>query len=176
MSKTYVNTILNHSKTKEVEEVLNFPDYVFEIDGKDIKDAKLTYYYDSIDTVEFVNGKRGKEFSSPLLCLEISGVDDDNKDTFLRFMLKLDLETLNNFNDGIEDITKYMIETEAFIKRPNEDREGFLELYLPTNKNNDMFHKLTSLYVLKLDKDKFLFKLTVPSENVFTYFEGNFKN
>ena len=175
MGKAYVGKIGNINKTKEVEEVLNFPDYVFEIDGKDITDAKVTYYYDNMESVEFVDGKRGKEFLSPLLSLEISGVDDDNKDTFLRFMLKVDLETLNNFNDGIEDITKYMIETEAFIKRPNEEREGFLEIYLPTNKNNDMFHKLTSLYVLKLDKDKFLFKLTVPSENVFTYFEGNFK-
>ena len=110
-----------------------------------------------------------------MLCLEISGVDDNNKDAFVSFMLKLDLETLNNFNNKIEDITKYMLETEAFIKKPNEDKSDFLDFYLPTNKNDDMFNKLTSLYVLKLDNNKFLFKLTVPSENVFTYFEVNFK-
>ena len=39
-----------------------------------------------------------------------------------------------------------------------------------------MFHQLTSLYVFKLDNNKFLFKLTVPSDNIFTYFEINFKN
>ena len=39
-----------------------------------------------------------------------------------------------------------------------------------------MFHQLTSLYALKLDDDKFLFKLTIPNENIFTYFEVNFKH
>lgn len=128
-----------------------------------------------MESVEFVDGKRGKEFLSPLICLEISGVDDNNKNAFLSFMLKLDLETLNSFNNGIEDITKYMLETEAFIKKPNEDKSGFLDFYLPTNKKDDMFHKLTRLYVLKQGNNRFLFKLTVPSENVFTYFEVNFK-
>ena len=126
MGKAYAGKIGNINKTKEVEEVLNFPDYVFEIDGKDITDAKVTYYYDDMESVEFVDGKRGKEFLSPLLSLEISGVDDNNKDAFVSFMLKLDLETLNNFNNRIEDITKYMLETEAFIKKPNEDKSGFL--------------------------------------------------
>ena len=176
MSKAYVGKIGNNRKSREVEEVLNFSDYVFEIDGKDIKDAKITYYYDSIESVEFIDGKRGKEFSNPLISLEISGVDDNNKDAFISFMLKLDLETLNNFDKNkIEDITKYLLESEAFVKRPNEDKSGFLNCYLPTNKHTDMFHPLMSLYVLKLDDDKFLFKLTVPSENIFTYFEVNFK-
>ena len=174
MSKAYVGKIGNINRTEEVEEVLNFPDYVFEIDGEDVKDAKVTYYYDNMESVEFVDGKRGKEFLSPLICLEISGINNNNKKAFLSFMLKLDLETLNSFNNGIEDITKYMLETEAFIKRPG-DKTIFLDFYLPTNKKDDMFHKLTSLYVLKLDNNKFLFKLTVPSENVFAYFEVNFK-
>ena len=175
MSKAYVGKIGNINRTEEVEDILNFPDYVFEIDGEDVKDAKVTYYYDNMESVEFVDGKRGKEFLSPLICLEISGINNNNKKAFLSFMLKLDLETLNSFNNGIEDITKYMLETEAFIKKPNEDKSGFLDFYLPTNKKDDMFHKLTSLYVLKQGNNRFLFKLTVPSENVFTYFEVNFK-
>ena len=62
MSKAYVGKIGNNSKTREVEEVLNFSDYVFEIDGKDIKDAKITYYYDSIENIEFIDGKEVKSF------------------------------------------------------------------------------------------------------------------
>ena len=57
VSKAYVGKIGNNRKSREVEEVLNFSDYVFEIDGKDIKDAKITYYYDSIENVEFIDGK-----------------------------------------------------------------------------------------------------------------------
>ena len=38
-----------------------------------------------------------------------------------------------------------------------------------------MFHKLTSIYALKLDNNKFLFKLNVPSEQYFTHFEVNKK-
>ena len=92
-------------------------------------------------------------------------------------MLKLDLEILNNFDKNkIEDITIYILESESFVKRPNEDKSRFLDYYLPTNKHSDMFHQLTSLYVLKLDDDKFLFKLTIPNENIFTYFEVNFKH
>ena len=177
VSKAYVSKIGNNNRIKEVEEILNFPDYIFEIDGKDISDAKITYYYDSIENVEFIDGKREKEFSSPLIYLEISGVDDNNKTAFLSFMLKLDLEILNNFDKNkIEDITIYILESESFVKRPNEDKSRFLDYYLPTNKHSDMFHQLTSLYVLKLDDDKFLFKLTIPNENIFTYFEVNFKH
>ena len=91
-------------------------------------------------------------------------------------MLKLGLKTLNSFKKNkIEDITKYLLESEIIAKRSNEDESGFLECYLPTNSQSDMFHQLTSLYVLKLDDNKFLFKLTIPNENIFTYFEVNFK-
>lgn len=163
------------SKMKKEGEGLNFPDYIFEIDGKDIKDARVIYNYGSLERTEFECGKKTKVTYSPTIDLEILGIDDNLNEAYLCFELNLDLETLNNFNNGIEDITKYMLETEAFIKRPNEDKSVFLDFYLPTNKNGDMFHKLTSLYVLKLGNNKFLFKLTVPSENVFTYFEVNFK-
>lgn len=162
------------SKMKKEGEVLNFLDYVFEIDGKDIKDARVIYNYGSLERTEFEYGKKGKVTYSPTISLEIFGVDDDDRDVSLSFELNIDLETLNSFNNGIEDITKYMLETEAFIKRPG-DKTIFLDFYLPTNKKDDMFRKLTSLYVLKLDNNKFLFKITVPSDNVFTYFEVNFK-
>ena len=162
------------SKMKKEGEVLNFPDYIFEIDGKDIKDARVIYNYGSLERTEFEYGKKGKVTYSPTISLEIFGVDDDDRDASLSFELNIDLETLNSFNNGIEDITKYMLETEAFIKRPG-DKTIFLDFYLPTNKKDDMFRKLTSLYVLKLDNNKFLFKFTVPSDNVFTYFEVNFK-
>ena len=162
------------SKMKKEGEVLNFPDYIFEIDGKDIKDARVIYNYGSLERAEFEYGKKGKVTYSPTISLQIFGVDDDDRDVSLSFELNIDLETLNSFNNGIEDITKYMLETEAFIKRPG-DKTIFLDFYLPTNKKDDMFRKLTSLYVLKLDNNKFLFKFTVPSDNVFTYFEVNFK-
>lgn len=162
------------SKMKKEGEVLNFLDYVFEIDGKDIKDARVIYNYGSLERTEFEYGKKGKVTYSPTISLEIFGVDDDDRDASLSFELNIDLETLNSFNNGIEDITKYMLETEAFIKRPG-DKTIFLDFYLPTNKKDDMFRKLTSLYVLKLDNNKFLFKFTVPSDNVFAYFELNFK-
>ena len=152
------------SKMKKEGEVLNFLDYVFEIDGKDIKDARVIYNYGSLERTEFEYGKKGKVTYSPTISLEIFGVDDDDRDASLSFELNIDLE----------DITKYMLETEAFIKRPG-DKTIFLDFYLPTNKKDDMFRKLTSLYVLKLDNNKFLFKFTVPSDNVFTYFEVNFK-
>ena len=42
MGKAYVGKIGNINKTKEVEEVLNFSDYVFLIDGKNIINDKVT--------------------------------------------------------------------------------------------------------------------------------------
>lgn len=176
MCKTYVGKIGNNSKIREVEEILKFSDYIFELDGKDIIDAKIIYYYDNIESVEFIDGKKGEEYSIPVISLEISGVDDNSNHVFLSFMLKLGLKTLNSFKKNkIEDITKYLLESEMIAKRSNEDESGFLECYLPTNSQSDMFHQLTSLYVLKLDDNKFLFKLTIPNENIFTYFEVNFK-
>lgn len=173
MAKTYYREITSNNKKKE--KVLDFFSYVFEIDNSDIKDVKVLYYEDKLEITEFKDGKKSKVYYSPLLCFEMLGLDENNNEVYLSFEINIDLKTLNSFNNGIEDITKYMQETETFIKKPNDTNSRFLDFYIPTNTNKDMFHKLTSFYVLKLEEDKFLFKLTIPSENVFTYFEINFK-
>ena len=91
-------------------------------------------------------------------------------------MLELDLEMLNKFSPNkIEDITKYLLDGEAFIKRPDADNNKFLNMYLPTNQIEDMFHQITRLYVSKLADNKFIFKLAIPTEKTFTYFKVNFK-
>ena len=60
---------------KKEGEVLNFPDYVFEIDGKDIKDARVIYNYGSLERTEFEYGKKTKVTYSPTINIEILGCD-----------------------------------------------------------------------------------------------------
>ncbi len=45
----------------------------------------------------------------------------------------------------------------------------------PTNTKEDMYKEITNFYVLKLKKNHFLFKVQIPTERVFAYFEVHFK-
>ena len=161
--------------SKVVKEKLKISDYVFEMDGKDIGNAQITYYYDCMESIKLNNGKEVKKEYIPLISLEIAGIYN-NKKASLNFMLQLDLEMLNKFSPNkIEDITKYLLDGEAFIKRPDADNNKFLNMYLPTNQIEDMFHQITRLYVSKLADNKFILKLAIPTEKTFTYFKVNFK-
>lgn len=134
------------------------------MDGKDIDNAQITYYYDCMESIKLNNGKEVKKEYIPLISLEIAGIYN-NKKASLNFMLQLDLEMLNKFSPNkIEDITKYLLDGEAFIKRPDADNNKFLNMYLPTNQIEDMFHQITRLYVSKLADNKFIFKLDIPTE------------
>lgn len=155
---------------------LNVCDYVFEIDNNDIMNVEVEYKFFDLTSVSFKDGKKDKTEYLPAILFDISGVDKDNNEAWFSFELDMSLEHLNTYSENPVDITRYLSYAEAFVKKPLMDHSIPLSFYLPTNTTKDIYHNLTSLWVVKKDVNIFIFKLCVPDENLFAFFEVNFNN
>lgn len=140
---------------------LKVSDYVFEIDGKDITKVEVEY--------EFLK-------NLPAISIDIKGVDNNNNEAWFCFELGMDLKQLNNYIDKPVEITEFVSDCEAFIKKPNMDHSRELDFYFPTNTVEDIYHNLTSIWVVKKETNIFIFKVCVPSDGLFAFFEVDFNN
>ena len=84
--------------------------------------------------------------------------------------MNTDVNYLNTLSKEPTDIINLLSENESFIKRPNEEFSGYLEFNIPKHTEDDIYKKLTSLYVSKIEENEFIMKLCVPNE-LFTYFK-----
>lgn len=158
---------------KKVKRKLRVEEYVFEIDGEDIFDTKLSYELSELDIFYYKNGKKETK-TEPLLGFELKGLNKDKKESWISFYIKTNIDYLNSLEDKkIIDITNLLWQTDAYIKRPNEDDFDFLTFRYPENNENDMYRMITSLLVYKINNNEFIFKLHLPNE-VFTYFKISF--
>ncbi len=152
----YDKEFLKETKPKEIIQQLKFPNYIFEIDGKDIGKVKVKYilYEQSMD-------------------IELSGINEFGAEASFSTTLEISLKRLNGFSKKPVDISKYVFDSETFLKRPN-NKYTPMRIYFLKNNEEDMYNNLSSAWILKLDENKFLFKFCIPTENLFTYFEIDF--
>ena len=151
-----------------------FEDYVFELEGIDIGNVKITYScldveYKTIEDGTISDFKHKKD-----LFIELSGTKDDDKAS-VEFAIDYTIEELNTLGNEPTNITEALIEGEAFFKKLNEKYDMELDIQKPTYTAKDMKKNLSSLYVLKESENRFLFKLSVPSDKLFTFFTIDFK-
>ena len=147
---------------------LHVYDYVFEIDNKNIVDVKLDYKFGfDIDS----NNKKHEYIS-----LTLSGIDENNKDAWINIDILCSLKELNKLSKiPTEILQKYTI-TESFIKKPNENNSRFLDFEIKNNIVDDIYRNLSSIYISKLEENLFVFKISVPTEGLFTWFKIDFNN
>ena len=120
--------------------------------------------------------KKDKVEYLPAISIEVSGIDSNNNDTWFCFELEMNLVQLNSYSNVPTDITKFLSDCEAFIKKPDMNHSRELDLYFPTNTVTDIYHNLTSIWVVKKDVNIFIFKVCIPTDNLFAYFEVNFND
>src|SRR5699024_9069243 len=98
----YDKEFLKETKPKEVIQQLKFPNYIFEIEGKDIGKVKVKYilYEQSMD-------------------IELSGINEFGAEASFSTTLEISLKRLNGFSKKPVDISKYVFDSETFLKRPN---------------------------------------------------------
>lgn len=152
---------------------LNITDYVFGIDNIDLFNCFVTYSFDEIEIKTYKNG----EFilnKRPVIILKLEGKDKAGDVGEISLTLDISLEELNNFPVIPTDISRYVIEGEAFIKYPLENNTSILEFDFGDNSHNDIFKKLSSVWVAKEKENIFVFK--VSTNEVFTYFKIKFKD
>lgn len=155
---------------KEIERKLRVDEYVLEIDKKDIFNVEVIYQINNNEVTVYENGKKKEEKIKPIIDITLKGQDYNNNEAWISFELDTDINYLNTLKDNPTDITNLLLETENFIKKPEDEFPGLLEFNLPKNNNDDMYKKITTLWITKIKDNEFMIKLTVPDE-LFTYFK-----
>ena len=155
----------------EIKRKLKVSEYAFEIDGRNIINCNLIYSVNEYDKVIRYTGGNEDISKESIISFEISGSDLNTLDNaWFSFELKIGLDELKNFSEIPVNIIDKVYDGECFIKRPNSDNSTFLNFEYPKGTLEDMYLNISSLWVSKLDDNKFIFKVCVPSEGLFCYF------
>ena len=153
---------------------LKVDEYVFEIEGKDIYNTYIIYSVGNYESMIFKNGKKVDTIIKSALSIELNGKDKFDRDAWISFDLDFDIDYFNSLSKIPTDISYLLINSESFIKMPDEDKSMFLDFDLPNNREDDIYKKFSSLWISKIDDNEFIMKLFVP-DLVFTYFKIDFK-
>lgn len=159
----------------KITKKLNVSDYAFELDGRNIIKCFLKYSVNEHENIiRYVDGSEENRYE-PVISIEVNGIDlNSEKEAWFYFELNMGLNELNNYSENPVNIIDKVSKSESFIKRPTCENSTFLDFEFPTDTIDDMYLNLSSLWVSKVDKFKFLFKVCVPSEGLFSYFEIDF--
>lgn len=156
-----------------MQQKLKINEYIFEIKQNNIHNAYLEYSFDKIQCSNFKDGKKINTNLIDSINFQISGIDENNKEAYLTFLIKTNLKELNKYTNKPIDITNYLVEGELLVKEPPEDLFGFLDFYRSKNTIDDMYNHISNLYVFKICENNFIFKLSIPNE-VFLWFKVEF--
>ena len=108
------------------------------------------------------------------MCIELNGNDRNGFEAWISFDLKFDIDYFNSLSRVPTDISYLLVGSESFIKKPDEERQEFLDFDLPRNDEYDIYKNFSSLWISKIGDNEFIMKLFVP-DLVFTYFRIDFK-
>lgn len=156
-----------------MQQKLKINEYIFEIKQNNIHNEYLEYSFDKIQCSNFKDGKKINTNLIDSINFQISGIDENNKEAYLSFLIKTNLKELNKYTNKPIDITNYLVEGELLVKEPPEDLFGFLDFYRSKNTIDDMYNHISNLYVFKICENNFIFKLSIPNE-VFLCFKVKF--
>lgn len=156
-----------------MQQKLKINEYIFEIKQNNIHNAYLEYSFDKIQCSNFKDGKKISTNLIDSINFQISGIDENNKEAYLTFLIKTNLKELNKYTNKPIDITNYLVEGELLVKEPPEDLFDFLDFYSSKNTIDDMYNHISNLYVFKICENNFIFKLSIPNE-VFLCFKVKF--
>lgn len=156
-----------------MQQKLKINEYILEIKQNNIHNAYLEYSFDKIQCSNFKDGKKINTNLIDSINFQISGIDENNKEAYLSFLIKTNLKELNKYTNKPIDITNYLVEGELIVKEPPEDLFDFLDFYRSKNTIDDMYNHISNLYVFKICENNFIFKLSIPNE-VFLCFKVEF--
>lgn len=144
-----------------------YADYVLFINNKDVIIKKISY-----ENTSYV--KYYKKVKETISLIDITLEGDDLKGRFgsINFEIDLTIDELNKYpKNEIIDISKHLVEFEPMYYEPGVKGAGFMSYRFPSNKEEDMFRRFTSLHLFKKDDNKFIFRFDNPDDNIFAAFE-----
>lgn len=158
---------------KTITKKINIQDYTFEIDNKNITKVSVSYEFGRSEIVSYKNGKRNDISYADEITITLSGVDNDNNEAWISFIIKSNLKELNKYTEIPKDISEVIHTSEAFVKSPKEKTPTFLNFNFANNTLDDIYENLSSVWISKLEKNIFVFKICVPND-VFASFKVDF--
>lgn len=160
---------MNQTITKKIK----VQDYTFEIENKNITKVNVTYEFGKTEIISYENGKRKDISYADEIAITLSGVDNDDNEAWISFLIKSNLEELNKYTDIPKDISKIIHTSEAFVKSPKEKTPTFLNFNFATNTLEDIYENLSYVWISKLEENIFVFKVCVPND-IFASFKVDF--
>lgn len=104
---------------------LKVDEYVFEIEGKDIYNTYIIYSVGNYESMIFKNGKKVDTIIKSALSIELNGKDKFGNEARVYFDLDFDIDYFNSLSRIPTDISYLLINSESFIKIPDEDKSMF---------------------------------------------------
>lgn len=157
---------IEHKENKEVvTQKLTVSEYVFSYQKKDYKKAVLKYDFGTYEYQEFIDGVKVKKQNPPFLHIQISAEDENKKVCIFEFMINIGKEDLKKMEKVPTNINPYIISGETLFYRPDENVEMLNEL-LEENIYRDTSHFM----VQKIEDEKYIFKISMPEEEIFIWF------
>lgn len=153
------------------EQILKVSEYVFEIDNVGIEDVKIEYKFSNTKELDY----RDNNIDYSVLDLTIKGLDyRNNEECFISLELNTNLEELNKYTTKPSNILDKVVRGESFIKRPNSKVREELYFEFLSNDISDMYRNISSIWISKKEENIFIIKISIPSEDIFTFFTIDF--
>ena len=104
----------------------------------------------------------------PFLHISISAEDENKKVCIFEFMVNMGKEDFKRISKESTMMNQYIISGETIFYRPEEGAE-FLNELLEENIYRDTSHFM----VQKIEEEKYVFKISMPEEEIFILFQMN---
>ena len=161
---------MNETITKKIK----VEDYTFEIENTNITKVYVSYTFGKSEIISYENGKREDISYEDEITITLSGIDNNDNEAWISFLIKSNLEELNKYTENPKDISKHINKGEAFVKTPKSEKSSFLIFNFPKKTLEDIYENLSSVWISKLENNIFVFKVCVPSSNIFASFKVDF--
>lgn len=108
----------------------------------------------------------------PFLHISISTEDENKKVCIFEFMVNMGKEDLKRIPKEPTMMNQYIISGETIFYRPEEGAE-FLNELLEENIYRDTSHFMVQKIEEEKEEEKYVFKISMPEEEIFIWFQMN---
>ena len=170
--KRSIYTIEHKKDNDAITQTLKVNEYVFSYQKKDYKKAILEYDFGTYKYQELLDEEKWEIEMRPFLHISISAEDENKKVCIFEFMVNMGKEDFKRISKEPTMMNQYIISGETIFYRPEEGAE-FLNELLEENIYRDTSHFMVQMIEEEKEEEKYVFKISMPEEEIFIWFQMN---
>lgn len=161
----------NYKESSKVNIIkLKVSDYIFRFEKTELSNAILEYNFDKSKDTIYTNGKNTKEIYNDLINFTIHADDKNGMTYTFSFVVKMSMSELNKLSDKPNNINNYIIAGETTWDNPYD--KNYSQLICTFEQK--MHYDNPNFYAAKIEENKFSFKISIPEECIFIWFNIEF--